>query len=146
MPRGAILPGILLVFLALWLLDPDTVSDAVRPTKIDSVETVSPRSLSAVDGDTIKRAGQTIRLVGFDTPETYQPQCDAELRRGKAATAKLRELLASASTAELTYLPRRDQYGRELARLTLDGRDVADILVREGLARHYHGGQRQSWC
>ena len=27
-----------------------------------------------------------------------------------------------------------------------DGQDVADVMVGEGLARRYSGGQRQSWC
>jgi endonuclease YncB( thermonuclease family) len=28
----------------------------------------------------------------------------------------------------------------------LDGRDVADVMISEKLARRYNGGQRQSWC
>jgi endonuclease YncB( thermonuclease family) len=65
---------------------------------------------------------------------------------GDAATDRLRDLLARASSAELIYLPRRDQYGRDLARLMVDGRDVADTMVSEGLARRYTGGQRRPWC
>lgn len=94
----------------------------------------------------MRLAGETIRLVGFDTPETYRAQCNAERARGDAATERLRELLARASSARLAYLPRRDQYGRDLAQLMLDGQDVADVMVGEGLARRYSGGQRQSWC
>ncbi|MEP2457423.1 MAG: thermonuclease family protein [Shimia thalassica] len=111
-----------------------------------TVKTVSPSQMMAVDGDTVHLAGETIRLLGFDTPETYRAQCDAERARGDAATERLRELLARASSARLAYLPRRDRYGRDLARLMLDGEDVADIMVGEGLARRYSGGQRQSWC
>jgi phosphoenolpyruvate carboxykinase (ATP) len=38
--------------------------------------------------------GTKVRLKGFDTPETHYAQCDAELKRGHAATNRLRELIA----------------------------------------------------
>ena len=107
---------------------------------------VNPNRLAVVDGDTVRLAGETIRLVGFDTPETYRADCETERARGDAATERLRELLARASSAQLAYLPRRDQYGRDQARLMLDGQDVANIMIGEGLARRYSGGQRRSWC
>jgi len=44
-----------------------------------------------------------------------------------------------------------DQYGRTLARVYIDGRDVADIMVREGLAVRYdcprnRCPRRVDWC
>ena len=146
MPRGALLPATLLILVGLWLYDPDTLTRASAPVQISTVQSVIPSRLTVVDGDTVRLAGDTIRLVGFDTPETYRAQCEAERARGDAATVRLRELLAGASSARLAYLPRRDQYGLILARLLLDGRDVADVMVGEGLARSYGGGQRRSWC
>jgi endonuclease YncB( thermonuclease family) len=110
------------------------------------VDHVIPSHLTVVDGDTVNLGGQSIRLVGFDTPETYRAQCASERSLGDAATDRLRDLLARASSAKLVYLPHRDQYGRDLARLMLDGRDVAQIMVDEGFARPYAGGQRSSWC
>ncbi len=41
---------------------------------------------------------------------------------------------------------KRDKYGRTLATLTANGRDVGDVLIGEGLARPYHGERRKSWC
>lgn len=146
MPRGVLLPATLLVLLGLWLYDPDTLTQATARLGQPSAEQVIPSQLTVIDGDTVRLAGQSVRLVGFDTPETYQAQCAAERRLGDVATDKLRELLARASSAQLVYLPRRDQYGRDLARLLLDGRDVADVMVGEGFARRYSGGQRRSWC
>lgn len=55
-------------------------------------------------------------------------------------------LLARSASIRLAYQPDRDRYGRQLARLMVDDRDVADIMVGEGLARRYSGGQRRSWC
>ena len=143
MPRGATLPATLLILLGMWLYDPNTLTQATTRIELDRV---IPSHLTVVDGDTVNLAGQSIRLVGFDTPETYRAECASERRLGNAATDRLRDLLARASSAQLAYLPRRDQYGRDLARLMLDGRDVADIMVGEGLARRYTGGHRQSWC
>ncbi|KIN69887.1 Thermonuclease [Sulfitobacter noctilucae] len=146
MLRGVLFPCLLLVLLGLWFYDPDTPKQATARVQTTTVQSVNPNRLTVVDGDTVRLAGETIRLVGFDTPETYRAQCDAERARGDAATERLRELLARASSARLAYLPRRDQYGRDLAQLMLDGQDVADVMVREGLARRYSGGHRQSWC
>ena len=39
-----------------------------------------------------------------------------------------------------------DRYGRTLAHLTVNGRDVGGVLIGEGLARQYNGGRRQGWC
>ena len=144
--RRVLFPTTLLVLLGLWLIDPDTLNSAWERQAPRAPETVDPGGLSVVDGDTVRRAGQTIRLVGYDTPETYRAECEAERTRGDAATARLRELLAQASSAQLSYLPRQDRYVRDLARLTIDGRDVAATMVREGHARSYSGGQRESWC
>ena len=146
MPRGALLPVTLLVLLGLWLYDPNTLTQATARVGQPAVDRVIPSHLTVVDGDTVNLAGQPIRLVGFDTPETYRAECASERRLGDAATDRLRDLLTRASSAQLAYLPRRDQYGRDLARLMLDGRDVADIMVGEGFARRYTGGQRQPWC
>ena len=146
MPRGAFLPATLLILLGLWLYDPNTLTQATSRAEQSAFDSVIPSRLTVVDGDTVNLAGQSIRLVGFDTPETYRAECAFERRLGDAATDRLRDLLARASSAQLAYLPRRDQYGRDLARLILDGGDVADIMVGEGLARRYTSGHRQSWC
>ncbi len=146
MPRGALLPAALLVLFGLWLIDPDTLKTAWIRFPTHSIEHVDPRLLSVVDGDTVRLAGATIRLTGFDAPETYRAQCDAELVQGEAATARLRQLINRATAAELAYLSRHDVYGRDLVRLTLDGRNVADTMVGDGFARRYGGGQRRPWC
>lgn len=132
--------------LVLWLFDPDTLTNATVRVPTTAAEPISPRSLSVIDGDTVRLSGQSIRLIGYDTPETYRAECDSERVRGDAATVRMRELVGAATSAQLTYLPRRDQYGRSLATLILDGRDVADVMVEEGLARCYSGGQRRPWC
>ena len=106
-------------------------------------ETISSASIYVIDGDTIDVDGARFRLVGLDTPETYRARCDYELALGRAATARL---VGSGSHLDLAVLPGRDKYGRGLARLFVGGRNIAEILTSEGLARAYEGGRRQSWC
>lgn len=101
MRRGALLPAVLLVLLGPWLIDPDTLKSAWLRLQTDNIEHVDPRQLSVVYSDTVRLAGDTIRLTGFETPETFRAQCDAELAQGEAATARLRELISRATTAEL---------------------------------------------
>ena len=47
---------------------------------------------------------------------------------------------------ELVSRAEQDRYGRLLAWLMLDGRDVGRVLISENLARPYDGGQRMAWC
>ncbi len=67
------------------------------------------------------------------------------MTRRKRATRRLRELLASGEV-RLIESGRRDRYGRSLAHLHVNRRDVGQILINEGLARPYDGGQRLGWC
>ena len=109
-------------------------------------EQISARSIYVIDGDTIDINGARYRLVGFDTPETYRPQCDYEKALGNQATARLKQLTSGIATIDLVVQPGRDKYGRGLARLFVNSHDVGTILIQEGLARAYSGGRRSSWC
>ena len=120
-------------------------SVAVIPS-VGFAETVAASQIYVIDGDTIDISGDRIRLVGFDTPETYRSQCTYEKKLGDLATARVRELLAGPALIELVLLPGRDRYDRLLGRLIVNGIDVGDTLIAEGLARAYDGGRRQGWC
>lgn len=61
------------------------------------------------------------------------------------AKAFTRAKLKDAKRVELVRFP-PDRYGRTLARVYLDGRDLADLLIEAGLGRPYDGGRRASWC
>lgn len=115
------------------------------PTQAVS-EVIDRAEIYVVDGDTLNWRGERFRLVGFDTPETYNSRCDLEKRLGEFATQRVRNLIASIAVVELVRLPGRDRYQRSLGRLLINNRDVGDILITDGLARPYEGGRRQSWC
>jgi micrococcal nuclease len=102
--------------------------------------------LAVVDGDTVKLDGRSYRLVGFDTPETVFAKCERERQHGEAATDRLRALIATAET-RLEASGRDCKWGRECARLFVNGEDVREVMIREGLARPYGGrGPKTDWC
>lgn len=144
--RAALVPAILLTFLGIWVFDAGALNQAFLRLTAASIESVNPAHLSVVDGDTVRLAGKTIRLTGFDAPETYRARCASERAQGEAATTRLQQLIDRATAAKLYYSRSDEKYGRGLAQLTLDGRDVAKIMIGEGLSRPCSGGQRESWC
>lgn len=109
-------------------------------------ERIVPSAVRVIDGDTVEIGGLNVRLVGFDTPETWKPGCDYEQALGELATSRLVELVGSGAGVDVVMLPGRDRYGRGLARLSVGTRDVGEVLIAEGLARPYEGGRRARWC
>lgn len=126
----------LAIFVSLFFLSHEAVASPI-----------DGRDIYVIDGDTIRVGGTTYRLVGFDTPETWRPQCDYERAAGEAATNQLKAYIGQQPvTLELVVLPGLDRYERHLARFFVDGMDVADLMINAGLARLYDGGRRTSWC
>jgi micrococcal nuclease len=71
-------------------------------------------------------------------------QCGREFDLAWRATNRMSELIADGVELEPHG---RDQYGRVLAVVTdAQGRDVAAVMISEGLARPYWGGRRDGWC
>lgn len=108
------------------------------------------RITKIVDGDTIDltcQTGQTerIRILGYDTPETYYAECPAEKQLGDAATRYLRDLAARQPVTRVERT-RKDRYDRTLAHIWIGGENLANIMVAENLAVPYTGNQRISWC
>ena len=103
-----------------------------------------------VDGDTVDlkcegRQTERIRLMGYDTPETYYAECPAEKRLGDEATERLRRLAANQPVTRVARSG-TDRYERTLASIWLGGVDLSETMVSEGLAVRYNGGTRINWC
>lgn len=109
----------------------DLVGNRKSTLKVPAAEVI------VIDGDTIDHGGDSYRLVGFDTPETYRHQCDAEKALGLKATKRLTELIQTAGHIDLEIEGDVDRHGRFLAVGQVNGRNVAKILISEGLAREY---------
>jgi endonuclease YncB( thermonuclease family) len=127
---------------------------------IANASSLDPSQVEVLDGDTIRIAGETFRLVGFDTPETYRARCPSERELGNRATFRLRQLVA-AGGLDLERIPcacrigtegtPRCNYGRLCGALKARGQDVGALLIAEGLARRYVCGRtscppREPWC
>jgi len=92
----------------------------------------SGRVLSVEDGDTVRvqrGAGDVrIRIFGIDAPEANQPY-------GAEAREQARRLLLDRTVVVL--MKDVDQYGRLVAALSVDGRDVGTALISAGAAWNY---------
>ncbi len=99
-----------------------------------------------IDGDTIRLAGERVRLEDIDAPETHNARCAYEQQLGDRATRRLAELI-NAGPFELVSAGERDrdQYGRALRVVVRNGQSLGDTLVGEGLARTWDGA-RHPWC
>ncbi len=109
-------------------------------------------TLLAVDGDTIKCDGVTMRdmgdgapnVAGYDAPEIRGAECQAELELGRAATALMSELLPTASVYSSGEV---DRFNRPLVWVRLpDGSSIGSALIQEGLAVEWRPGASHSWC
>lgn len=90
---------------------------------------------SVIDGDTLEIHGRPIRLWGIDAPERSQ-LCRGEdsLQYGCGAKAA-NDLDAFIARRPVTCVPlTNDRYGRTVATCSVSGIDLADWLVRNGLA------------
>ena len=121
---------------------------------------IDPSQIEIVDGDTIRIRNESIRLVGFDAPETYRAQCPSERELGNKATFRLRQLVAGGGL-ELERIPcscptgtegtPRCNFERSCGTLKARGKDVGEILIAEKLAHRYVCGKwscgpRAPWC
>ncbi|MBE2318546.1 thermonuclease family protein [Solirubrobacter sp. CPCC 204708] len=96
------------------------------------------RVTRVVDGDTVKLGGETVRLLGIDTPESRRPQTPVECGSKKAATALRR--LVEGRTVTLVRDPTQDatdRFGRTLAYVSVAGKDAGEAMVASGWAKPY---------
>lgn len=110
-------------------------------------------SLLAVDGDTIKCNGVSMRdmgdgspfVSGYDAPEVRGADCQQELELGRAATALMADLLSQ--DAKVYDSGERDRYNRPLVWVRLPGgRSIGSALMAEGLAHEWSPGYSADWC
>jgi endonuclease YncB( thermonuclease family) len=151
--------GIPLVVITAFVVLGRMLGWSVEHQTVVSTDAVG--TISIIDGDTIRSNGQRYRLVGYDTPEVGDhARCERERALADAATERLRQLVAN-SAIHLQRVPcacragtegtSSCNFGRLCGVLTADNRDVASILISEGLAHPYicsgaHCPKRQSWC
>ena len=125
-------------------------------------ELIALQSIYVMDGNTIDIRGQRVRLVGFDAPEEGErARCASERTLAARTAARLRQVIRRGDKIDLQMVAcacppgtegtQRCNNGWPCAQLTVDGKDVADMLVAENLAHAFVCGQyscpnRTSWC
>ena len=109
--------------------------------------------IRVIDGDTVDamidlgfstHRSIRIRFYGINTPES-RTRDKAEKKRGKAATARLIEILAENDDAFVVQSLGVGKYGRCLGVLyveSLGETSVQDTLIAEGHGVAYFGGKR----
>ncbi|MGI9385590.1 MAG: thermonuclease family protein [Methyloligellaceae bacterium] len=100
--------------------------------------------LSVTDGNTITCGGERIRLAGVYAPEIKYARCEGERRLGLKAKYRLEQLVAAGGVEIRRQTVRRGNWA--LARVYVNGADVGETLIREGLATPHRRGRRTGWC
>ena len=85
-----------------------------------------------------------IRINGYDTPE-IRGKCPKEKALAIVARDRLRGMVKDADIVLLNT--KRGKYFRIVADVMIDGKNIKDTLIEEGLAVSYDGGRKASpWC
>lgn len=112
---------------------------AQEDEEVEYDETVTVERI--VDGDTIRidpavDGIDEVRLIGIDTPETKDPDCDVQPYGPEALTFARDELLEQEVDLEFDE-DREDQYDRLLAYVYLEDEMFNETLLEEGYAQVY---------
>ena len=95
-------------------------------------------TVRVIDGDTFDVGGVRVRIHGIDAPEVGQP-CTSDVLGVYDCGAFVRDEVARryqgrAATCDVIEL---DRYGRSVAKCFVDGQDIGEDIVRDGLAEAY---------
>lgn len=136
----AYLLAILIAVIVVWLFGRGSIKIGGIPSaKENNINVFNAIKVTKViDGDTIIVAGGThIRLLGIDTDEKGYPCYDA-------ARLRLEELILNKDVILESDNEDADQYGRKLRYVFLDGNNINEELVAQGLAvaRFYPENQK----
>lgn len=132
------------------------IAPQLASSAIERPEGLRLQTTRVIDGDTYRdtKRSQEYRLHGVDTPETLRAKCDAERALGQVASDRVKALFKAASEVRAfpAHNPRgrtdwpTDGFKRRIARIEIDGQDLGTILLAEGLAKPYDGGEHPDWC
>jgi endonuclease YncB( thermonuclease family) len=90
---------------------------------------------SIIDGDTLEIHGTRIRLWGIDAPKTMQLCRGDDSQQYRCGAKAANDLDSFIARRPVSCTPiSLDQYGRTVASCSVAGADVAEWLVRSGLA------------
>lgn len=124
---------ILALLCALCACSPAMASEALTITRI-------------VDGDSARLSnGLELRLLDVDAPE-IRGRCPAEIDLAQRAKRFFADAIRDHSYRVEIDDRKHDKYGRTLAHVIIEGKDLSQMIIAAGLGRPYSGGKRQPWC
>jgi len=137
----------MIIFLILILLaSPAHAQEfyVYKPAKITDGDTI--KLDVSKESPLIKKLGLSVRIKGIDTPEKApRAKCKKESELGQQATKYTTELVGNKEL--LLSQVENDRYGgRIVANVKVGGVDIAQELLKKGLARVYNGEKKKSWC
>ena len=95
-----------------------------------------------IDGETIRIAGDTVKIAGMKAPRIGSARCPEEQQLGVKAIQQLTELLNSGKVTSAGDV--LEANGTIRRTVLVDGRDVGAAMVSAGVAREY--GSSEGWC
>lgn len=141
------------ILLVLLLLPTLAFAEVKKPTGV----TYDLKILRIIDGDTVEFEAPflpdpldkklSIRVWGVDTPEkSWRAKCEQEAAMGEAASKFTKELVANATTTQISIYEWDKFGGRVLGDVVIDGKSLTQMLIDNGYAREYYGDAKKSWC
>jgi len=103
-----------------------------------------------IDGNTVTFGAERVRIMNIDAPATRGAHCEQELLAGLKTQERLAMLIRSGPVEIERHGVDGD--GRTLALLDVNGLDIGQILIHEGLAlprqrgKEAREGRVQHWC
>ena len=115
-----------------------------KPVKITDGDTI--KLDVSKESPLVKKLGLSVRIKGIDTPEKgSKAKCDKENALGQQASKYTTELVGNKEL--LLSQVENDHYGgRIVANVKVGGVDIAQELLKKGLARVYNKEKKKSWC
>ena len=96
-----------------------------------------------LDGDTIYVQRAKVEIAGIEAAQIRGGACSAERERGIDAAVRLVDLL---NGGEVTVGdPFRDQYGRLVSSVAVNGKDVGKAMIAARVVRPFNG-EKHDWC
>ena len=106
--------------------------------------------LYCYDGDTCyvtyKGKNDKVRLLGLDTPEISNPKCEQEYALGIDARNFVNNLISEGVSIKFKTEYNRDFFGRILSYIIVDGENVSQKMVSNGLGVIYDRSNKKDWC
>jgi endonuclease YncB( thermonuclease family) len=131
----AIVLAVLMVGISVATIFHEDPAAAARDARF--VQCYNGGTNCVLDGDTIYAAGEKIQIAGMQAPHIQGASCPEERSRGIDAAVRLAELLNSGKVSVGPTF--RDDYGRSVRKVLVDGKDVGETMIDADLARRYDG-------